>query len=567
MNIRQIIIFLFLAYSATSQESFELNEWQHLDPSESNVYGVSTNKLYQNLDAKSKQTVVVAVIDSGVDIEHEDLKKKIWINLDEIPGNGIDDDKNGYIDDFNGWNFIGGPNGEPVIHDTYEITRLIKEQEELFKSLDTSQLKGKAKEVYENYRKEKEKIERQKKSAQKNYEETVQYEYVINTALTSLKDALGEKSLTKDNVRKIDDQDNMSLRIAKQIIDQVLIEESEQITIDELIESFASDIKEQKEYFQAKYKYNYNLDFNPRKIVGDNYSDVNERYYGNPYVNAPFSEHGTHVAGIIGAERSNNIGLDGIAEDVRIMPIRAVPDGDERDKDVANAIYYAVDNGASIINMSFGKGDSPYKDAVDRAVKYAEKHDVLLIHAAGNSSMDNDEEKNFPNDKFKKRGLFRKKTAKNWLAIGALSWQNDENLVASFSNYGDEQVDVFAPGVDIYSTLPENTYKPQNGTSMAAPVVSGVAAVLRSYFPELSAKQVKEIIMESSNKLDRQVIIPGTEETTSFGKLCASGGTVNAAKAFELASKTKGKNKNKSYKHYSYNVTKESEVKARKPRT
>ena len=569
MKLFLTFFYLLICLMAFGQYNPELNGWQHLDPVQDDVYGVSTYKMYENINAPAKQTVVVAVIDSGVDINHEDLKNKIWINLDEIPGNGLDDDQNGYADDYQGWNFIGGSNGEPVIYDTYEITRLYVEQKKIFDNIDVSTLKGKAQKEYDLFLERKETIEKSKKNAEKQYEETVQYEYIINTALVSLKNALGEKKLTRENVMSLDASENMSIRIGQQIIDQVLVDEQDEITIDELIETFAIDIKEQKEYFKTKFDYNYNTSFDPREVIGDNYYNVEERFYGNQYVNAPQSDHGTHVAGIIAGERKNDIGMDGIAENVRIMPIRVVPDGDERDKDVANAIYYAVDNGASIINMSFGKGDSPYKNAVDKAVKYAEKNDVLLVHAAGNASMDNDLGQNFPNDQFAKRGFLRKKQAKNWLEIGALSWQNDEQLVASFSNYGEEQVDIFAPGVDIYSTVPDNQYKAQNGTSMAAPVVSGVAAVLRSHFPELTAKQIRSIILESANPIRQNVIKPGSEEMIPFDQLSTSGGTVNAAKAFELAMKTKGKNKKRKFKHYNYDLEREKEVieKQKKVRT
>ena len=163
---------------------------------------------------------------------------------------------------------------------------------------------------------------------------------------------------------------------------------------------------------QNKLDYAYNPDYDSRKlIVKDNYADSNERFYGNNDVEGPDALHGTHVAGIVGAVVGNEIGSDGIARNVKLMSVRAVPDGDERDKDVANAIRYAVDNGATIINMSFGKGYSWDKKAVDEAVKYAAKHDVLLVHAAGNSGQNNDKTDNFPNDFIGKHGFIFKKNA------------------------------------------------------------------------------------------------------------------------------------------------------------
>ncbi|MEZ5059157.1 MAG: S8 family serine peptidase [Saprospiraceae bacterium] len=298
------------------------------------------------------------------------------------------------------------------------------------------------------------------------------------------------------------------------------------------------------DYFESKFKYHYNPDFNARTIVGDNYFNTYEKGYGNNDVEGPDAGHGTHVAGIIAASRGNGVGMDGVANSVRIMSVRAVPDGDERDKDVANAIIYAVDNGASVINMSFGKGYSWDKEAVDKAVKYAKKKDVLLIHAAGNDSENNDNTDNFPNDNYEKSGWFSPKKAKNWLEIGALSWKGGENSPATFSNYGKENVDLFAPGVDIYSTIPDQTYASFSGTSMASPVTAGVAAVIRSYYPELTAEQVKEVLMESVVPLEFDVMKPGTEEKVPFSDLSVTGGVVNVYKAVFLASKTKGKKKN-----------------------
>lgn len=298
------------------------------------------------------------------------------------------------------------------------------------------------------------------------------------------------------------------------------------------------------DYFAGQAEYNYNPDLEVRSIVGDNYADSYERYYGNNDVKGPDAFHGTHVAGIIGATRGNGIGIDGLADNVKIMGVRAVPDGDERDKDVANSIIYAVDNGASVINMSFGKGYSWDKKAVDKAVKYAQKHDVLLIHAAGNDGQNNDVTNNFPRAEYEKRGLFGPKKAKNWIEVGALSWKDGEDMVARFSNYGKKNVDLFAPGVQIYSTAPDNEYKNASGTSMASPVVAGVAAVIRSYYPRLTAEQVKDVLMSTTVMTkDAKVKTPGTGELVPFSELCVSGGVVNAYEAAKKAATVKGKKK------------------------
>ncbi len=306
--------------------------------------------------------------------------------------------------------------------------------------------------------------------------------------------------------------------------------------------------KEAGEYFYNQLNYNLNPDYNPRTMVGDDPNDLTNRNYGTNEYEGPDAFHGTHVSGIIAASRDNNTGVRGVADNVRIMTVRCVPDGDERDKDVANAIFYAVDNGASVINMSFGKSYSPQKWYVDAAMKYAADHDVLLVHAAGNDSENNDTDPNFPNDMYSKtvkKGLFKKeKNVPTWMEIGALSWKSGDNRVARFSNYGKKNVDLFSPGVAIYSTVPDGKYGNAQGTSMAAPAAAGVAAIIRSYYPELSAVQVKSIMEKSVIKQEGEVYKPGTTEKIAFTELCVSGGVVSAVNAVEMAEQTKAK-KNK----------------------
>lgn len=279
-----------------------------------------------------------------------------------------------------------------------------------------------------------------------------------------------------------------------------------------------------------------------KDLVGDNWEDINDRNYGNPNVSAGSPKHGTHVAGTIAAERNNNLGMDGIADKARIMPVRAVPDGDERDKDVALAIRYAVDNGARVVNMSFGKDFSPQKQWVDDAVKYAEAHDVLLIHASGNEGVNVDTSQRFPLP----FSIDPSYSATNFITVGASDVK--PSSLAPFSNYGKKVVNVFAPGTNIYATVSrKNRYEFMDGTSMAAPVVSGIAAVIREYFPRLSARQVKYVIEQSVVKPTDQVIKPGLRrkkgvppEKVELSEICTSGGIVNAYEAVKLASTLKG---------------------------
>lgn len=509
--------------------------WHLLDMTTDSFPGISAERTYEQLLKETPgRTVIVAVIDSGVDFEHEDLKDVMWVNADEIPGNGIDDDQNGYVDDIHGWNFIGGADGENVNFDTYEVTRLYVKLKAKYEGVDPATLSKKEKAEYEQYQEYKKEIEQKQEELGTNVK---LYSAQIE-AMNRLEEAIGKDAaeIALEDLKKFRSSNDMLNSVnewAKQTT------ENNDISYKELKDG----LQDYFDYLDRQYSYNYNPDFDSRDIVGDNYADPNERYYGNNDVRGPDSNHGTHVAGIIGAIRDNDMGMDGVATNVRIMSVRTVPNGDERDKDVANAIRYAVDNGAAVINMSFGKGASPRKAVVDEAVRYAMKNDVLLVHAAGNDGKENTIGNNFPHDRFEKGGLFKPRYAENWLEVGALSWQNGENLAATFSNYSPEHVDVFAPGVDIYSTTPGSEYQKNSGTSMAAPVVAGIAAVLRSHFPKLTAEQVKEIIMKSATPVKQKVLKPGTDKLVSFNQLSLTGGAVNLYEAIQMASRTKGKRK------------------------
>jgi subtilisin family serine protease len=497
--------------------------WFHLDAENSGIAGISTEEAYKELikDKEARREVVVAVIDSGIDIEHEDLQGKIWINADEVAGNGKDDDGNGYIDDVHGWNFIGGKDGQNVNYDTYEITRLYRSLSQKYEGKTAEEVADK--EEFALYQEVKAEFESEVNKMREQAAGFMGFYERYELAKLQLREALGKEDYTEEELEAFKPEDD-KLKEAKAVLQFAVL-------------NGLSDeqMQEGNEYFTRFLKYNYNPNYNSREIVGDNYADLNDRYYGNNDVEGPDAQHGTHVAGIIAAVRGNEQGMDGVAEPVKIMVIRAVPNGDERDKDVANAIYYAVDNGANIINMSFGKAYSPQKEAVDAAVQYAEEKGVLLVHAAGNEGKDIDEENNFPTKRF----LNSKESAPNWLEVGASSWGGATNFVGDFSNYGRKTVDVFAPGVDIFSTTPDNEYESLSGTSMAAPVTTGVAALIMAYYPDLSAEDVKKIITKSSVKYKRfKVNMPGEEDplnTVRFKKLSASGGIVNAYEALKLA--------------------------------
>ncbi len=533
MKIKSFFLFCLLASSTMVMAQEAPENWFNLDQSSDKVAGVSTEKTYEQLlKGRSSETVVVAVIDSGVDYMHEDLKDIMWINGGEIAGNGIDDDNNGYIDDIHGWNFIGGKGGKNIKEDALEITRLYALYSKKFDGANPDKLKKKEKKQYAEYMEIKKALDKKRGEL----EEQSMTWFVLADAIKLLGEKIGKKDFTAEDLAAHEPSSDEA-KEGKEMLTKILERNPNMAEIMEQVAGASG-------YFDTQLNKWYNPDFDPRaSIVGDNYTNSNERNYGNSDVKGPDAAHGTHVAGIIAAVRDNDLGMKGVANNVRIMSIRAVPDGDERDKDVANSIYYAVDNGASIINMSFGKSYSYDKAIVDKAVKYAEKHDVILIHAAGNDAKNTDVGKNFPTDKYAKAGWFRPKRAKSWMEIGALAYMGGEDAVANFSNYGKDKVDIFAPGYQIYSTIPEQGYAKFSGTSMAAPVTAGVAAVLRSYFPKLSAKQIKNIIMESAMPQTQKVKQPGTKELVSFSELCQTGGVVNAYNAVKKAENTKGKRK------------------------
>jgi cell wall-associated protease len=557
---KAIVLSLMMGASASTFAQKVPEDWFHRDPSEG-YNGMGTNKLYETiLKGKKSQTIIVAVLDSGVDGEHEDLKEVMWTNPGEIPGNGIDDDKNGYVDDIHGWNFLGGKNGN-ISHETLELTRLYAKLKKKYDGKTEAEASDKSE--YKKYVEYRDLVEKARTDSKAAIEKYTLREMEISKSFDRVATLLGEKPLNAENVKAVDDSEKEAA-LGKKILLSML-EEDTFATVAEAKKSISEQIADAKEHYENQYKYQYNPDFNDRlTIVGDNPENSYERYYGNNDTRGPDASHGTHVAGIIAAGRKNGKGMDGVANDVRIMSVRCVPDGDERDKDVANAIIYAVDNGASVINMSFGKSYSYDKEAVDKAVRYANDHDVLIVHAAGNDANNNDEGGNFPTKNFEKRGgLFKPKQAKNWIEIGALSWKGGEDMPATFSNYGKKMVDVFSPGVAIYSTIPDNQYASFQGTSMASPACAGVAALLRSYYPDLNATQIKEILRTSSVHSDQMVKQPTKDRSKpasliKFSDLSNSGGFVSSTNAMTMAGATVAKpNKKATWRRAGLKVSKD----------
>ena len=514
--------------------------WHQLDRTETGYYGISLDKAYNLLKGKKSKTVVVAVIDSGIDSLHEDLKSILWTNPREIPGNRIDDDHNGYVDDIHGWNFIGGKDGRNVKEDSYEAARVYHKLKAKYGSLvpDVSSIKPEQQEEVAMFKKAKEKIEGNGDGA--GAVDIVFLRRVATSLHKSdsiLQIAMDVKIYTGKELDNYSPTQPEVTKAKSTLLGLMKSNNSLEQTNKEFLDGLDQYIlgEERKEESKTKAPPDYRGD-----IVKDDESNLNDRNYGNHDIMAGTPFHGTHCSGIIAAVRNNGKGVDGIADNVRIMMVRAVPDGDEHDKDIANAIRYAVDNGAQIISMSFGKDFSPQKSWVDDAVKYADSKGVLLVHAAGNDAKNIDSVDNFPNPVFIKT----KERAGNFITVGASGDPSNGGVTASFSNYGKKEVDVFAPGVKIYSSVPGgNTYGTASGTSMACPVVAGIAALILEYYPALSAKQIKYVIEKSAVPITDLVKLPGSEEKVKFSDLSKSGGIANAFEAIKLAATLKGERK------------------------
>jgi subtilisin family serine protease len=504
-------------------------QWYLKDPQLDNVPGVGANRAYQEILKNLVPTpVVVAVIDSGIDTAHVDLKPVLWRNRGEIPGNGIDDDKNGYIDDVHGWNFLGGPDGRNVNAETLEMTRIVAAGRKRFTGLTAKTVKPADKADFALYQKAENAYKARLKEEIERNQQVESMTGPITDMVASMKQALGTDKLDTTALRNAKADDPNLKRAITGMLE--MMRQTGAADTDELLKQLNEGAKQERSMLDNS----LNLKFDPRTdIVKDNPNDVTQRFYGNNDLHGPDPMHGTHVAGIIAAVRTNNLGIQGLAPDpVRIMAVRAVPDGDERDKDVANAIRYAVDNGAQIINMSFGKEFSPQRPAVEAAYKYAAQKGVLLVHAAGNENHNLDTEDNYP------ASFYLNNTAiPNLLTVGASGPVDNSHLTADFSNYSKKGVDVFAPGVNIYSTLPGSTYGNESGTSMASPVTAGVAAVLKSYFPKLTATDLKRIIMQSAQVHHTKVQTPGGEKLVDFSTLSVTGGVVDLYEAVKLAQK------------------------------
>ncbi|MBJ6109270.1 S8 family serine peptidase [Hymenobacter sp. BT523] len=530
-TLRSIFGLCLLSFASHAQES--LAQWHHLDPSADKAMGISTDRAYELLrtlpNKPAPRPIIVAVIDGGFDTAHVDLRRVLWHNPKEIAANGRDDDHNGYADDVYGWNFTGGADGRNVFDNQKEETRIYARLKPLYEHKTLATVPPAKQAEFRLYEQAKKAYATKRAAAEADYQDDARELAKDLANVATLRQAYGVAVVDSGRLRQPPTAPDTALpRLAAHYYQAV---RNKFANLDSLTNQYGR--------YHAKLKRaldcDYNLSYNPQPLVGDHPADLAERHYGNPNVETDLRdhgvEHGTHCAGIIAADCANNLGVRGIAEQVRILSVRAIPNGDERDKDVANAIRYAVDNGATIISMSFGKYFSPEKAVVDEAMRYANAKGVLLVHAAGNDHLNVESTTQYPAGRF-----LNGQTIPNLITVGASARTNDEHLVASFSNYSQQLVDVFAPGVDVVSTYPNNQYHPGSGTSMACPVVAGVAAVLKVNFPNLTPADLKRIILASAAPVHTQVVKPGTKQLVDFATLSRTGGIVNLYEAVRLAS-------------------------------
>jgi len=523
------------AFAQQAPKADAPKNWHTLDLKTDGYFGISLNQAYKLVQGKKSKTVVMATIDSGIDTAQADLKGILWVNTKEIPGNGIDDDKNGYIDDVHGWNFLGGPGGKCDYTETTEEVREYNRLKPKYGNLTSppaNDVKGyaywlKVKDVHDE-------------TTKKSEEELKQYSPMLNALMVTtgylkreLKlDASG--TFKKPDLEKIKNVTNDTIAQSKGIWMQVFDQQGGDVDNGKVIKELSD--------YMAKLNNDVNPDLTTRKtIVGDDPDAQDGKPYGSNLVKFPDASHGTGVAGLMAAARGNGYGIDGVADNARIIAIKAVPNGDEYDKDIANAIRYAVDNGAKVINMSFGKKLSPHKDWVDAAFKYAASKDVLLVQASGNDNQNVDVKPQFPNDTFEDGSVT---DLANVICVGASGANKDETLAATFSNYGKKNVDVFAPGAKVTSIDMDAEFNTADGTSFASPIVAGIAGLILEYYPTLSAKQLKQAILQSATPLTGTMVFkPGTQDKVDFTSLSKTGGIANAYRALQIAATMKGERK------------------------
>ncbi len=514
----------------------EKKDWHFKDIYTDSVPGISLYKAHDFIKNKKKEEIIVAVIDLEVNINHKDLKNRTWVNTNEIPNNGIDDDNNGYIDDIHGWNFLGTTEKDSVLYQHSESLRIVEKYRKAFEGkqlsiIDSNQIANfklyrKAQSFYESKYKEAKENAAYFRGFKQRYLKLIDTMYVLfktkEFSIAQL-DSLKEKSTDSIILNKI----GSTRYCVENGIDEKWV--------NKVIKLHSN--RETKIY-NSKHK---------DRLTKDDPFNITDTNYGNNNVRGTRKmSHGTKVAGLIAATRNNDYGIDGINDQAKIMSVIVSANGNEYDKDIALGIRYAVDNGAKIINLSIGKEFSMNEEWITEAIKYAELKDVLLISSAGNESinLDNSDAFYYPSDMDKNKN----EISNNFIVVGSSNYTKE--IVSNFSNYGQTTVDIFAPGEDM-KVITRKSYTIDSGTSLSCAVVSGIASLIRSYYPNLSARKVKEIILKSGLSVDADVYLPLPEgqkrnpNKVPFSSLSKSGKIVNAYNALLMAEEVSMKKKKK----------------------
>lgn len=524
--------------------------WCHKDFVSDKIPGISLNRWYTEKYKQTQNKIIVAVIDTQIDTNHEDLKGQLWTNEKEISNNEIDDDKNGYIDDINGWNYLGTKNSNYIVWANFEYVRLIRKWRPFFGDKTEEEIEPKDLVNFKEYKRAQNKWN----SEIKTYDNWLKYITYNVDFFPKSKDTLkyffpkGEYTYNQlDSLYKKYKINDKTLRQRRLDKDEDLGAKIDfMMARFEFKETDYNDLKDMKVQVDSVYHKNLNMDYNERVSIDGGISGL-ENGYGTNNLNMDikgtrkFNTHSTEVSSVIASNRENKIGINGFSNNIKIMPLTVVPSGDENDKDIALAIRYAVDNGAKIINMSFSKDFSVNKELVFEAINYAEKHNVLLVHCAGNDSEDADLNPKYPSDN---NFTSSNEISNNFINVGSINHKVDSTFVSNFSNYGKRNVDLFAPGEQIYVAIPNNKYQFDSGTSLAGPMVSGAAALLWLYYPKLTVQEVKQIILESGTSYDIEVLVPGGEgKKTKFSELSKSGKVLNVYNAMKMAKEMSKKKK------------------------
>lgn len=510
-------------------------KWHYLDPVQDTVYGISLYKAYDFLSTfPQKRKCVVAVIDGGGELDHVDLKNVLWTNKGEIPGNGIDDDNNGYIDDVHGWNFLGKPDGttfqDGISEGDREFLKLSHRYFGRDPTMTPEQRMYFGTKVIPNSNFAKGYLQATGIPGYVKYIED--FCTFISTNFRDKQEVSVRKAIEKMQADETLRKDRERYNAFGYFV--VRLDSLKNVPLDQYEEHLVQNFE--KWGTAAITKLNEDVK-KGREIEAEKIDPVtNKRYQGNGNLASLSMEHGTHVGGIIGADRHNNSDFFGIA-DVELMFVRVLAGKgcDEEDQDVANAIRYAVDNGANIINMSFGKFLSIDPKSVEKALEYAKKKGVMVVMAAGNETVNRDVVARYPQCNSK---------SENIIVVGA---SDPRGMTTVFSNFGKKTVHVFAPGFKIYSAFPGSSYKELSGTSMAAPVVTGIVALLWNYFPELKPKDLKKIILdtgiEGAKWTVRRRIDADKYKELSFKDMSVTGKIVNAENAVKKAAEIAAKKK------------------------